>query len=510
MRQSIIIRIVLICLIFQSHKVFSHGDEHSFSIKPNNIAFQDSLQWADYYYNIHRYEKAIPLYKKNLGLERITKTKILKKLALSEAAINHSTKSVDFLNEYLLLDFKPSFLLHEGFDSIRESEEFNQISSSVNPEITIWSILYFIVALIGFYVLLIISLNRQINGAARFLISGFLFIHSLFILNISINIANYLFEFPHAYLMSTWSSFLYGPLLYFYFKRITEKYSFKKKDLLHLLPTAILLIYMIPTVYWLSGEDKINVMLTRLVRGINPQDSNQLVILVILKAISLIVYAFFINKVYKKSKQENKLDDKTKIWQKNIYAIHVGYIITYVFYGILITNGYSSGIFYQIPILMMATMVLYVGYAANLQPHVFSGIYTYTNRLFPKYVKSGLTDGLSKELKDNLNKLFVEDKLYRKNDINLEMVAEKLNTTRHNASQIINEHFNMSFHEFVNTYRIKEAKNILNDEKYQNLNIIDVAYEVGYNNKVTFNKAFKKDTQLTPTQYLNDLKALKQ
>jgi YesN/AraC family two-component response regulator len=80
------------------------------------------------------------------------------------------------------------------------------------------------------------------------------------------------------------------------------------------------------------------------------------------------------------------------------------------------------------------------------------------------------------------------------------MVAEKLDTTRHNTSQLINEHFNMSFREFVNSHRIQEAKELL--EEKTELNIIDVAYEVGYNNKVSFNKAFKKDTQLTPSEYL--------
>ena len=76
-----------------------------------------------------------------------------------------------------------------------------------------------------------------------------------------------------------------------------------------------------------------------------------------------------------------------------------------------------------------------------------------------------------------------------------------MNTTRHNASQVINEHFEVSFHELINTYRIQEAKKILDNDFKKNLNIIDVAYEVGYNNKVTFNKAFKKDTQLTPSEY---------
>jgi len=87
----------------------------------------------------------------------------------------------------------------------------------------------------------------------------------------------------------------------------------------------------------------------------------------------------------------------------------------------------------------------------------------------------------------------------------LDLVAEKLGTTRHNASQLINEHFNMSFHEFVNYHRINDAKDLL--KKEQERNIIDIAYEVGYNNKVSFNKAFKKDTNLTPSQYLGTIKA---
>ena len=68
------------------------------------------------------------------------------------------------------------------------------------------------------------------------------------------------------------------------------------------------------------------------------------------------------------------------------------------------------------------------------------------DRLFSeKYQKSGLTDALSKELKESLISLLIEDKIYKKNDINLEKLAQKLNTTRHNASQIINEHFEMNF-----------------------------------------------------------------
>ncbi|MEM7714576.1 MAG: helix-turn-helix domain-containing protein [Cyanobacteria bacterium P01_A01_bin.68] len=50
---------------------------------------------------------------------------------------------------------------------------------------------------------------------------------------------------------------------------------------------------------------------------------------------------------------------------------------------------------------------------------------------------------------------------------------------------------------------------MLDNDRLKNLNIIDIAYEVGYNNKVTFNKAFKKDTQLTPTEYQKKLQFIK-
>lgn len=472
-------------------------------IELNTVSFQDSIDWADYYFNIHRFEKAIPIYEKNLEVEDVEeKVHVLKKLALSEAAIEHPQESIEHIYGFFKLEFQPTFLLHEGFDGIRHSQEFEKLSGTVLPKITIWSILYFFVAIIGFYVVFLLLLNKKIDKEARILIAGFVFIHSLFILNICVNNTNYVFEFPHTYLMSTWSSFLYGPLLYLYFRRVSGSKKLNYKDFWHFIPTIGLLVYLIPEVYFFSSSEKLDAMLNRLMEGLNPGDSTKLLLLVILKAISLATYAYFVHRTLQAKNPE--LAPKTKLWQKNIYGIHVSYVIVYLIYGSYIIVGKNSGVLFHASIVLMSTMVLYVGYAANVQPDVFSGLYAYTNRLFPKYVKSGLTDSLSQELKQCLHDLFNDQKLYKRNDLNLDMVAEKLDTTRHNASQLINEHFEMSFHEFVNSYRIREAKELL--EKDTKSNIIDIAYEVGYNNKVSFNKAFKKDTNLTPSQYMVSIK----
>nr|WP_299384553.1 helix-turn-helix domain-containing protein [Allomuricauda sp.] len=472
---------------------------------PFNIAIQDSLDWADYYYNIHRFNKALSIYEKNLSNPEVDKAHVLKRIALSEAALEHPDKSIHTLNEYLQTEFNPNFLLNEGFDPIRRTEEFKNLSERVIPKVTAWSLVYLFVALIGFYVVFLICFNRQIHRPSRMLIAMFIFLHSFFILHISINRSNYYFEYPHTYLMSTWASFLYGPLLYFYFKSTIQKYGFKWRDLLHLVPTIVLLGYLSYTVYLISCETKIEWMLDRVQNGLNPQDSSKLVLLVVLKVISLTVYGYFIGRVHRRGKKEKLLQAKNQVWQKNVYHIHILYVITYAAYGLLIINNVQSGFLYDISVASMALMVIYVGYSANIQPDVFSGAYDYTNRLFPKYEKSGLTPSLSLELKENLIYLFGHEKIYKENNISLDMVAQKLNTTRHNTSQVINEHFNVGFHEFVNMYRIKEAKQLLLEDKSRRLNIINVAYEVGYNNKVTFNKAFKKDTQLTPSQYQKSL-----
>ena len=58
----------------------------------------------------------------------------------------------------------------------------------------------------------------------------------------------------------------------------------------------------------------------------------------------------------------------------------------------------------------------------------------------------------------------------------------------------------LNFFHLVNKYRIEEAKEILKNDYERNLNIIDVAYDVGFNNKVTFNKAFKLFKQI-PGEY---------
>jgi AraC-like DNA-binding protein len=124
---------------------------------------------------------------------------------------------------------------------------------------------------------------------------------------------------------------------------------------------------------------------------------------------------------------------------------------------------------------------------------------------FSKYKNSGLTDSYSIELKKEILKLLDDDKIYRENDLSLTSLADRVGTNRHGASQVINEHFGLNYFELINQYRINEAIEMFKEDTERKQSIIDVAYAVGFNNKVTFNKAFKKIMDSTPSQYLKTL-----
>ncbi|MFS4493863.1 helix-turn-helix domain-containing protein [Maribacter sp. 2308TA10-17] len=406
----------------------------------------------------------------------------------------YSSQSLDFRDgaSLMLYHFNESLLAKIDYP-IPSMSSVNLADYS--PEISMLSFIYLYVALIGFYIAIILHFNKKVESVAKILISSFIFIHSVFILHIFLSITKYQFQFPHTYRISTGFSFLYGPLLYFYFKRITTQYKFKKLDLLHFLPTLIFVMYLIPG-YILPADQKLEIMLGRASIGRSFSD----VAIIVLKVISLLTYGYYIRRLYLDSKKNTSLDMQNKAWQKNIYLIHILYVFCYVAYGFMLGNNITSGFLFHMQVVSMASMVMYIGYCANVQPAVFNGSFSFNN-LFYKYKKSGLTKSLSLELKENLIHLFDNEKIYKESNICLEALSVKLNTTRHNTSQVINEHFNMSFHELINSYRIQEAKAMLNNDIQKNLNIIDIAYEVGYNNKVTFNKAFKKETQLTPSQY---------
>ena len=93
------------------------------------------------------------------------------------------------------------------------------------------------------------------------------------------------------------------------------------------------------------------------------------------------------------------------------------------------------------------------------------------------------------------------EKPYLDPDLRLKGLADQLETTTHHLSQVINEQLNKSFSDFINSYRVETAQSMLQDPKNKDLYIINIAYASGFNNKTSFNKAFKEVAGCSPSEY---------
>lgn len=126
------------------------------------------------------------------------------------------------------------------------------------------------------------------------------------------------------------------------------------------------------------------------------------------------------------------------------------------------------------------------------------------NQIREKYHNSGLTIAMAQALKGQLIDA-MDDKLFLDHTLSLETLAKKLNTDRYSLSQVINQEFNKNFYEFINDYRIEECISYIDQNPSQTESITDIIYESGFNNKVSFYKAFKKRKKVTPAQYIKSL-----
>ena len=424
----------------------------------------------------------------------------LRNISISYSYLEKPKEASEYIVKYIKQSYDINILNDNAFENIIESKEYLSVSKKYKPELNGWILFFFSTGLIGIFIAIVLNLRKKGDTTANILISLFVLFHSFFMIHVSLFLSNYSFNFPNSLYITTSFSFLYGPLLYFYFKRISKKYVFRFVDLLHLVPSLVLFMYFLP-IYSLTSEEKLHLLYNR-----DEILHSTLQTVVIIKYFSLVIYGFLVYRIYRKcSRKETKYNIEILKWQKNITILNSVYVLSYLIYGFALMNIVTTNILMYPQIFSMSLIVLYVGYTAYVQPRVFSKKYLFNKLMFLKYQKSGLTEGFSNDLKEQLLHLFTIEKIYKENTINLDVLSQRLGTTRHNLSQVINEHFDVNFFNLINKYRIQEAQEIFKSDIHNNLNIIDVAYDVGFNNKVTFNKAFKEQTNLTPTQYIKHL-----
>lgn len=119
-----------------------------------------------------------------------------------------------------------------------------------------------------------------------------------------------------------------------------------------------------------------------------------------------------------------------------------------------------------------------------------------------KYSSSSLKGIEEVKLYYQLKILMETEKLYLDPNLTLKQVADRLSTNTKYLSQVVNHHIGTNFQNFLNGFRVTEAKEKILQEEFNNLTLFGIALQCGFKNKSTFYKVFKEITGITPREYI--------
>jgi AraC-like DNA-binding protein len=361
----------------------------------------------------------------------------------------------------------------------------------------------------GFYLTYFFIFQKTKKKVPNIFMGLLLFSLSLIILEIFLNYSGLIVKVITINNFSEAFGFLLAPLLFLYIVTSTGK-EYRPSQLLHFLPFIFWAAYSIPD-YIQSDAFKYNCYLdvyhpewerlqVIVTQDPDPMGLRTYVNEMLIFQLLLYLAASFIEihgSFKKKGKRFFSKGIKPESWLRDFTFIVTLMVIVLILVKLFYFKDLGDYLIASfISISIYATYIYILMHSSFFRESVSMVLYE-----GKKYAKSSLDEEQKDSLLAGLKVLMEEEKYFMDNLVSLPEVSKKLKVSVHHLSQAINEHFNQGFFEYIARYRIEEAKNILRDPSKQNLIIEEVAEEVGYNSKSAFNKAFKKITGKTPSQF---------
>lgn len=300
--------------------------------------------------------------------------------------------------------------------------------------------------------------------------------------------------------------FLFGPLLYFNTRQLLEQRTRRSMliTVLHLLPFLLYTAYSFN--FFLQDVNfKFNAYneLASLEAPMKPFVQHfesdpwdiQGWVVVEIVCLHVIIYAISSILLVLRSKPNFKRSSSVRSWSLFLnLVLLVGGLILFLSEGGII-NGH---VFFESPLArfsgdLFSTVALYVTtFYLLARPH-------FLNEKSNKYEKSTLLSDYKEDKLEKIVHAFEVEKLFKNSDFSLDLLSKSVGLSKHHISQIINEELKCSFSELTNSYRIEEAKRMLENSGFVKMEAL--AYDLGYRSKTSFFNAFKHRTSLTPANY---------
>lgn len=335
------------------------------------------------------------------------------------------------------------------------------------------------------------------NQRANRVLGFFLISLSIVIFDFVLYDTRFFLTMPHLYGIANPFIFLVGPLLLYYAKSLTNPdFQFRPKDFWHFLPCFLFLVLSLPG-YFRSADMKRREYLEQVSHS-ETAIGDYLIIGII--NLFIFIYLFATFKILGKAVEERgetpfKSATHHIKWLKNLLIafLVIQTLSTAFDFLHLEAENWSLTPF-------LVTIVIYsMSYVGIRQSEIFTepGL----RKMFNKYEKSPLTDEMAEKTLEKLNDLIRKERIYADSALSLPKLARRLAISPYLLSQILNERLNRNFFNFINEQRIEEAKRWLLDPETQQHTILEIAHEVGFNSISAFNSAFRKHTDMSPSEY---------
>ncbi len=354
---------------------------------------------------------------------------------------------------------------------------------------------------------ILLSLRRGVT-VSRLLLALFLFSNALIALDALIfwggEVRYRMFDVsPGLFFLFGIAVFLEGPVLYWFTKSVTRRdFSFRPADALHLLPVAAAPFYLYFAYYRHPLHMQRELVLEFRIFQVpdtyfNLFVTTQKMVVIIYGVMCLLQLAG-----YSIMLKNNYSNDRTDFrWLQLLIG---GFLFTWTWIFVVHVvgmHGYAPGYIIDMMgivsiylILVLINVLLVYGF---IRPEILAGL--------GLGGEHGGGDSINREYIERIRAVIGAEKLFLNPRLTLEEFSEHVNLPPRLVSSAINRCLGQNFHEFVNRYRVEEAKRILGEPAYRQHPILDVAIMAGFNSKATFNRFFYKFAGLTPSQYRQKL-----
>ena len=337
--------------------------------------------------------------------------------------------------------------------------------------------------------------------AGFFLSQSFISLHELVLYGDQFRYA-VLSSSPNWFFIGSMGYALDGPLLYLYVLSIIRSdFNLGSSHRWHLLPLVVYFLFLIFAFYSQTHMQK--VALIDLYQF--DLDWQFVTMDTLIKSSRL---AYFIMSIYLINKYRQQLKD----YQSSIENIDLTWLKILVLgfalvslVGVLLSISKVVNLFYTVDISLQIFLGL-TTYYTNLILVCFLLFFSAANISSVKKVKDQSKTSYANYQADDeyvsrILKFMDDEKPYLKSNITLDALSELIDVPARELTAVLNGHFKMNFYEFINNYRIKEAKEILAVDSNQEKTISDIFLAVGFNSKSVFNTFFKKNVGLTPSEF---------